>query len=407
MTHFLKLVCMPAAALLSWALTAAPSSAAPLAGYGTPNGCVMAAPAAAMPPMQQSAANSPIFPVQLHMRTPVEPTLLPSGGRAHLFYEVHLSNFSSETLTLKGIEVIDAGKAGDDAIASFNTDVLSTSFFPIGFAKPGVDVSLAAGQTTVAFLCLAFEPGVPAPDALRHRVLLSEGTLAGPVLRIHRTPLPVLGPPVTGTDWVAMGHPAIDSHHRTGIFVIDGAAYLSRRYAIDWRIMRQGAMWSGDPLDVRAYYAYGQKVIAAAGGTVFDARDGLPDNVPRTPAGFATALPVTVDNLTGNFVVVDHGKGQFAYYAHLQPGSVRVRKGERVRRGQQLGQIGNSGDARYPHLHFQLTTTPHILASEGLPYVLDRYRIKSADGSWELRRGEMPLSSMPIDAGGATPLRVR
>ena len=85
---------------------------------------------------------------------------------------------------------------------------------------------------------------------------------------------------------------------------------------------------------------------------------------------------------------------------HLQPGSLRVKTGERVRRGQVLARIGCSGDAREPHLHFEVTTSPKLLAGEGVPYLIDRYRCKSAsDGPVELRIHELPLDNSVVAFG--------
>lgn len=176
-------------------------------------------------------------------------------------------------------------------------------------------------------------------------------------------------------------------------------AQISRRYAVDWKRHKLGAFFSGDPRRVNSYYAYGQGVLAVGDAKVVLATDGLPDNIPRTPEGFSTALPVTMETVAGNSVVLDLGDGQFAYYAHLKPGSLRVKVGDQVRRGQWLAAVGNSGDSREPHLHFQVTTTPQILASEGLPYVIDRFRVTTTNGTSEDRKQEFPLANMLIDFG--------
>jgi len=85
----------------------------------------------------------------------------------------------------------------------------------------------------------------------------------------------------------------------------------------------------------------------------------------------------------------------------LLPGSLRVKTGDRVRRGQVMARIGASGDARGPHLHFQLTTTVSrdLIAGEGLPYLIDRYRVKSADGVWTVHMSELPLGGTLVDFG--------
>ena len=74
-------------------------------------------------------------------------------------------------------------------------------------------------------------------------------------------------------------------------------------------------------------------------------------------------------------MIIKLGNGVFAAYAHLKPGSVRVRVGQRVRAGQVLGQLGNSGETSGPHLHFQLMTRPSVADSDGLPFVLDEFRL--------------------------------
>jgi murein DD-endopeptidase MepM/ murein hydrolase activator NlpD len=105
-----------------------------------------------------------------------------------------------------------------------------------------------------------------------------------------------------------------------------------------------------------------------------------------------------MDTLGGNTIVLDLGNGQFAHYFHLQPGSVRVKAGGHVMRGQPLALIGASGDAREPHLHFEITNSPKLMAGEGLPYLIDHFRVKSQNG-WDSRARELPLKDMVIDFG--------
>lgn len=243
----------------------------------------------------------------------------------------------------------------------------------------------------VAYVCLAFEAGFAVPGQLRHRVLLKDAYADGPAIGTRHSRLRTLAPPVAGPDWIAAGGPGNTSHHRVGLLVIDGNARISRRYAIDWRQVRNEATFEGKAVDARSYHAYGETVFAVADGIVVSARDGLPDNIPRTSKGFETALPLTMDNVAGNTVTLDLGGGQFALYAHLEPGSVRVKKGDRVKRGHALGRIGNSGDSREPHLHFEVMDNPDLLAGEGLPYLIDRYEIRSVDGGIESRMGELPM----------------
>ena len=95
------------------------------------------------------------------------------------------------------------------------------------------------------------------------------------------------------------------AHHRSGIIVAGGLGHIARRYAVDWKRRKDGAFFSGDPRDVRSYHAYGAEVLAVADATVVLAKDGLPDNIPRTAAGFQTAVPVTMETVAGNSAVLD------------------------------------------------------------------------------------------------------
>jgi hypothetical protein len=75
-----------------------------------------------------------------------------------------------------------------------------------------------------------------------------------------------------------------------------------------------------------------------------------------------------VDTAAGNSIILDIGGGRYALYAHLQPGSILVRRGQHVRTGERLALVGNSGNASGPHLHFHLCDAPSALECQGLPY---------------------------------------
>jgi len=122
--------------------------------------------------------------------------------------------------------------------------------------------------------------------------------------------------------------------------------------------------------------------------------------------------------VAGNHINLDLGGGVYAMYAHLQPGSLRVKLGQRVTRGQVLGLVGNTGNSSQPHLHFQLMDRNSPLASEGIPYSLEEYRINlrtSGDvehlggrplGTPEAHRGELPLELQLVDFALQAPREV-
>jgi hypothetical protein len=346
------------------------------------------------------------WPLQLEMRVPFEPTAFSSVGRNYLSYELYLTNFSSSPLTLRRVEVLDANDSVGAPIAAFEASQLDSLVQPIGAQTSADGISdpqqLAGGATVVVFLWIALDHGAHVPNKLRHRILTADSAAEGAVIGTHHTELKVLGPPVTGTNWLADDGPSNDqdNHHRRGILVFQGREQISRRYAIDWQQSQNGKTFSGDASDKRSYYAYGKPVLAVADGTVVTSRDGLPDNVPRHNGQFTPAVAMTPDTVFGNNIVLDLGGQQFATYCHLQPGSMRVKVGDHVRRGQVLAKIGDSGDAREPHVHFQVQTSSNPLAGEGVPYLIDHYRVKSAGDVWTTSTHELPLRNMVVNFGG-------
>ena len=95
----------------------------------------------------------------------------------------------------------------------------------------------------------------------------------------------------------------------------------------------------------------------------------------RSPELCPIPKTITLENVDGNHVVLDLGDGVFAFYAHLQKASVRVAPGDRVKRGQVLGKLGNTGNTSAPHLHFHLMEGPSVLGSNGIPYHVDSFAI--------------------------------
>jgi murein DD-endopeptidase MepM/ murein hydrolase activator NlpD len=183
---------------------------------------------------------------------------------------------------------------------------------------------------------------------------------------------------------------------------MDGRVRIAQRFAIDYALLNDdGRPWRGDELDNASYHGYGAELLAVADGTVVDVKDGLPENVPGLTS---RAIPITMATVAGNYVTLKIGEGHYAFYAHLQPGSLRVRLGDRVRRGDVLGLLGNSGNSTAPHLHFHVSDGTSPLGSEGLPYVIDAFDVLGRGVFWNRARAtdpvrhekELPLANMVI-----------
>ncbi len=114
------------------------------------------------------------------------------------------------------------------------------------------------------------------------------------------------------------------------------------------------------------YFCYEKPVIAPAAGVIAEITDGIPDN---------KIGDVNILQNWGNSVVIKHGEYLYSQVSHLKEGSIKVRKGDFVRKGDIIGRVGNSGHSPYPHLHFQMQITPYV-GSETLDYPLYNFVIK-------------------------------
>jgi hypothetical protein len=316
-----------------------------------------------------------------------------ADGRYHVLYELVLTNAKAATATVRGIEVLDARDpartvaryAGAELVAQLRT------------LQPGPvpDATIEPNAGRLFFVALAFDSADEVPRRVVHHldVLAADNPaattpspLAYPVtpFDIAAVEAPRLGPPVRGDGWVAVNG-CCDSPgvHMGAVQSVNGTLVNSQRYAIDWmRLDARRRFVHGDPDRVGNYASYGADVIAVADGTVVETLDTLPDQPPGQLPDPATITLATVD---GNHVVLDIGGGNFVFYAHLQSRSVVVRVGERVRRGQLLARLGNSGNTSAPHLHVHVMNGPSPIAADGIPYVYDQFRLTGQidPAAWE------------------------
>ncbi|NQV84666.1 MAG: M23 family metallopeptidase [Rhodospirillales bacterium] len=101
----------------------------------------------------------------------------------------------------------------------------------------------------------------------------------------------------------------------------------------------------------------GVDVVASAGGIVLGTRDGMAD-VDVTLKGKASVK----GRECGNGLVVSHGAGWETQYCHMRRGSVIVKKGDTIKRGQKLGLVGHSGLAQFPHLHLSVRHKKQVVS---------------------------------------------
>ena len=126
-----------------------------------------------------------------------------------------------------------------------------------------------------------------------------------------------------------------------------------------------GRVRKGDGRQLADYACFGRKARAPAAGTVSEAMDGAHDNAIGE-ANSSVAL--------GNFVLIAHGANEASMLTHLKRGSVRVKAGQTVRRGQVVGECGNSGDSPSPRLGFSMRDEAAV--GKGTPLRIQFIKLK-------------------------------
>ncbi len=353
--------------------------------------------------------------------TPSTQAFLGTDGKMHLVYELVLTNASPTSSTLQKVEALDAADTSH-VLASWEGKTLLADLRTTANTQPSSPV-IAFDQTRLLLLQIALDKGAPIPSHLLHRVtLMGAGSPArtpgAPVAQTYTvagfavgTHLPKISPPLAGKGWVAVNGccEAAGAHRATGM-PINGALHFAQRFAIDWmKLDVDGRLVHGNPSDVHSYVCYGADVLAVADGTVVSTLNTLDDQQPGTLPDPKT---INIGNVDGNHVVLDLGHGVYAFYAHLQKGSVAVSVGDKVKRGQVLGKLGNTGNTSAPHLHFHLMDGPSVLGSSGIPYVIDSFEYNgqipearftaasSIDGNWGEGRLAIPVprhDEFPMD----------
>jgi len=325
-------------------------------------------------------ARARLSAVPVAVDVPVRPRPVATEGGIHLIYELHLTNFKSTPVEIASLSIRDS--ASHRELVAYSASELSLRVKRIGASAETDSRTLAPGSRTVVFLDVKLPAHEAIPKRLVHRLSLiltqADGSavtdsLEDEGVETRREPPLVVRPPLEGDRWLAMNGLSNTSSHRRAIVLVNGRARIAQRFATDWtRLGADGQAFHGDPANNANWYAYGAIVRAVASGTVVDRQDGIPENDPT--AG-KMAVPITLETVAGNYLIIDIGNGHYAFYAHLQPGSLKVRLGQEVRAGQAIAKLGNSGNSDAPHLHFHIGDHPSPLAAEGLPYVITRFAL--------------------------------
>lgn len=332
-----------------------------------------------------------------------------SDGRQHLVYQLRVHNVSTQVgVVVDSVEIRDARTRRTVQTLS-GAPLLADMSLGDGF-NPQPTTTLGPGQAGVVYLSPTFASLRSVPARIQHVVRVSPApgsdaaqfdlrfgrAIVGPAARVdHRSAL-VIGSPLRGGGYIAYNGCCSSPGHVRTVLTVGGVSRSAERFAIDWlQADAAGRVDRGDGTRNEDYFIYGDPIHAVADGRVVVATDGQPD----TPALQRNDGTVTPGLAAGNHVVQTLPRGLYGMYAHIKPGSLRVKPGQRVRRGEVIGLVGSSGNSDAPHLHFQVTDAPSPLGSNPVPYVFPRFTLQGhvADDTVDWldeptqHRAELPL----------------
>jgi Peptidase family M23 len=351
---------------------------------------------------------------EIRARVLMNPTAIQgSDGKVHLAYELHVTNSSAtkESSDLTEVNVFTLGSMA--AVASYRGQDLCAIAKP-KCSEGAAQVTIPAGGGTVLLIWLSLPPDIPF-HAIWHTMSFKDAqgrqhNLRGGRVAVAPQAAVEIGPPLGGGRyWLASEGPGnVQSHHWGSLQSMKGTVTIAQRFAIDFVGLDGGGHALPVAPDVpqasqnAEWFGYNADVLAVADGVVRDSRDGQPDGQPLAAHPEPTEL--TPRGLYGNFVILEIAPGIFAHYAHLRPGSVCVRAGEYVHRGDVIAHLGDSGNSGVPHLHFHISNKPTFEGSEGLPYRFVRFTLEGKVGKEIVLSPTSKWSPHPVQEQDALPL---
>ena len=310
-----------------------------------------------------------------------------SDRREHVEYDLIVTNAFTADARLTSLEV----RGRRRRLLSLSGAALAAVTLRAGTSAPTdgrvppastvvtqVDLALprSVGRTVPVFLTNRIKYALPANAPARP--VIATTTVKMSALRVDPRPPVVIAAPLRGTGWLNANGCCNDptSPHRQTLLATSSGGYdTPETFAIDWIRIVNGRQHNGDGSRNTEWPTYGSPLFAVADGTVVFARNNRPDIPPRSINPYLRT-PVYFG---GNTVILKIAPGRYACYAHMKPGSVRVRPGQRVRVGQRIGLIGNSGNTDGPHLHFGIQRQPFCLSTSE-PFEIDRYTLQGMAG---------------------------
>ena len=327
---------------------------------------------------------------------PGQPIIEKHGASRLLNFDMIVTNSGTQTYRIAKVELSAYDEGGHLASRkALNTDAFAPSIAVIGDTmlppKAGLDVFNPFSQFEAAMplnrlhydFCFQREATPADREANRHRLPDDCDYISSLSVRPRvydgKTALML---PVKGKVFIWEGHDFYAHHLRVPLgnarVKAIGITANTNEFASDFIYTdAEGREYKGDPRKAESWFSYGKPIYAPGAGVVRETANDIPDNQFKDAEATAIAhpkLPPGKDPKDiGNYVLIDHGNGEFSLLVHMKPGSVKVKRGDHVAQGQEIGAIGFAGDSLFPHLHYSLMEGPEDEKVWGLPAYFTRF----------------------------------
>ena len=314
------------------------------------------------------------YKTNLEIRSPFLAKPVMIDGRPIVYYELYITNFGSDTIFLKTLQILDL--KSHTPLASFDNEALKKKVGRIGTQGKGNSAVLPSGSSCVVYIELDIKNQNGGNllahslkfETLKMGMITSDSVTFIAVTNEKNRPL-VLGPPLRNGTWAAVYDPSWRTGHRRVIYTVDGHACIPGRFAIDFiKLDKMGRLAKSNNDITKDWYGYGADVLAVADGVVASVRNDFLET--PTVSGRERVSP---ERATGNYISLRIGNGEFAFYEHLKPGSIKVKAGQNIKKGQVIAALGFTGQSDGPHLHFHLASKNSPLGAEGIPFNFEHF----------------------------------
>ena len=305
------------------------------------------------------------------------PSTVVVDGKTVAVYELHVFNNIADNISLKKLQIRDGnGRNIIEAFDSLKLTTITGSWDDNNIASDPCVVKRSA--KAVIYLELPLKAAADVHELLHtltysytDKDVVKVASITGAPTAVIKSERLKLGAPLKGNSWAAVYDPLWKRGHRRVMFRFEGKPHIPARFAIDFiKLDSSGHYASGDKDVISNWYSSGAEVLSVADGVVAAVRNDFPESLT-----LAAHQQYDSSKATGNYISIDIGNNAFAFYEHLKPNSIRVRAGQKVKKGEVIASLGFTGQSTGPHLHFHVANRNAPLDAEGIPYVFEEFTL--------------------------------